>query len=277
MALDKIRPSDLTRYRNERQDRVKVESATVNRELACLRHMFNTAKRCGKVMADNPVTKDAFTKEAPKIKRDISAEEVAHLLASFDAKARHARLAAVVALNTGLRHAEILGLRWDNIDFDGGRIIVDKTKDGTPHCIILTPTLRAELQAWPKTSEWVFPSTTRKDKGAQKERAMGSIKRAFQTAVEKAARKYPALKGTTLHHLRHHAGRVLIRHGASVVVAQALLGHKDVRTTMRYLNVASEGYLKQAAEALEDENAQQNGTPTAHEPFRGAKDSGVSH
>ncbi|OGP59389.1 MAG: hypothetical protein A2V67_12640 [Deltaproteobacteria bacterium RBG_13_61_14] len=45
IALDKIRLSDLVRYRNERQR--KVGPATVNRELACLRHMFNTAKRMG--------------------------------------------------------------------------------------------------------------------------------------------------------------------------------------------------------------------------------------
>src|SRR4030042_2047543 len=152
-------------------------------------------------MGENPVTKDAFVKESPKIKRDMTAEEIAHLLRSFDEKAKHARLGAVVVLNTGLRQTEATGLRWDNVDFEHGRIIIDKTKDGTAHCVAMTPTLAAELRAWPKVSKYVFPTLTRKDKGPQRERPMGSIKRAFATAVDKAAKEYPALAGMTLHHL----------------------------------------------------------------------------
>jgi len=57
------------------------------------------------------------------------------------------RLYALVLLLlvTGARRSEALGLRWRDVDLKAARASVGKTKNGSPHLLVLTPALCAEL------------------------------------------------------------------------------------------------------------------------------------
>ena len=268
MRLDKISAADIAQYRTERQKSVK--DSTINRALACLRSMFNAAKERHRVSGENPVGKRAIVKERPKVKHIFTAEERAAFLGSFGHKAGHARLAAIIALNTGFRLTEILTLRWADIDFEGGFLTTERRKDGLPFKVLMTPTLRAELRRAPRRGPFVFPGQ------GDASQPMRSIKRAVKTAVAKAAAKYPAMAGVTFHTLRANAGQAIIDAGLSPIVAQMQLGHKDIRTTMRYLQVTPD-MMKLGAEAMERKNARKNGTDSALEPFRPSKESAVNH
>lgn len=71
-------------------------------------------------------------------------------------------------LLTGARHNEILGLRWDDVDFQWNRLTIsdkDESKggeDGT-RVIPLTPYVKQMLESLPRRNQWVFSSTTRKE------------------------------------------------------------------------------------------------------------------
>ena len=91
----------------------EVEPATVNRELACLKCMFNRGIEWGKV-DENPVRKVRLFREKNTRVRYLEKEEV-HLL--LDNCALHLRPIVSLAVHTGMRKSEILNLKWNDIDF----------------------------------------------------------------------------------------------------------------------------------------------------------------
>ena len=110
------------RYKACRKDVAK--PGTVNRELACLRHMFTKAIEWGKAK-ENPVTKVKFDKETPRL-RFLTTEEAEELV---KASASHLKPILIVALNTGMRKGEILSLKWENVNFQRGIIFIPDTKN----------------------------------------------------------------------------------------------------------------------------------------------------
>jgi integrase len=99
----------------------KVKPATVNRELASLRHIFNQAKRWKKFFGDNPVSVSGLLREDNLRKRVLSLDEEERLLQS---SSQHLIPIIMTALYTALRRSEILSLVWENVDFNNNIIII---------------------------------------------------------------------------------------------------------------------------------------------------------
>jgi len=62
----------------------------------------------------------------------------------------HLKPIVIVALHTGMRKSEILGLRWQDIDFAPRTITVRQTKNNEPKIIPMNRTLYEELQQLPQ-------------------------------------------------------------------------------------------------------------------------------
>lgn len=251
MLLSKISLDDIVRYKLQREK--KVSGATINRELACLRHLLNVAKKKNIINNPNPVTKeDTFNIELRKVHHILTEDEIKALLAAVDEKAPHLRLAIIIALHTGLRKGEILGLGWSDIDFTNRRIIIERTKGRRTHVVPMDDTLINILGMVKQNNgtEFVFPSYARADTKHEQVRAMTDIKRAFATARDKAAEKYPELRSTTFHNLRRVCATTLYNSGAQFSAIQALLNHQSPKTTMIYLQVMPES-LRDASDILE--------------------------
>lgn len=111
-SLDQITPFLVEKYIRERRQAVSRRKqapapATINRELAVLKHMFNKAIEWG--LADqNPVRGIRMLKEPPPVERILTWDEEKRLL---DASCPHLRVAILLALNAGLRLMEVLTLR----------------------------------------------------------------------------------------------------------------------------------------------------------------------
>jgi len=80
--LDELSPLDLERYRRQRKQADSSES-TINRELACLRNLYNVAIAWGKA-TENPVRKVRFAREHNERPRFLSPEEETRLLDHCD-------------------------------------------------------------------------------------------------------------------------------------------------------------------------------------------------
>src|SRR5262245_61603321 len=132
-TLDEITAGDVEKQRAERlkattratadkdkKDRKTVAAATVNREVAFLRHVFNVAIRDGKTER-NPVTKLRFFKERGRA-RYLTDDEEPKLMAALPSDEDRQRV--TVLLHTGLRKSEFLGLRWQHVDFKAGVLSV---------------------------------------------------------------------------------------------------------------------------------------------------------
>jgi integrase len=97
-----------------------------------------------------------------------------------------------VAVNTGMRKGEILGLTWERVDFARGVLRLEETKSGRRREIPMNQAVDAALArlAGPKAEGLVF----RKRDGSE----WGSIRTAFE-----AARRAAKIEAFRFHDLRH--------------------------------------------------------------------------
>ena len=224
--LSTITPADVERYKNERAKQVKQD--TVKQELAVLRILFRKAMKWGQARTD-PTENIEKPKTARKLPRFLTEKEARKLL-----NAAPAELVLFVALGVyaGLRHGEMLNLRWNDVSLENGTITIQshedwKTKDRDVRVIPIHPDLIEYLRLHPRhfSSPYVFcrPDGTR----------FKTLFRPFGRLVESVG-----LEGITPHTLRHTFASWLTMKGVDLRTVQELLGHSDIKTTMIYAHLA---------------------------------------
>jgi integrase len=134
-----------------------VTAATVNREFAFLRRVYNIAIRDDKTTR-NPVSKLKALREPSGRVRYLSDDEETTLLKALPADEDRDRV--TVLLQTGFRRGELLGLRWRDVDFKAGVLTIPKSKNGDIRHVPMTSTVRGILshRARPRT---LLPSCSR--------------------------------------------------------------------------------------------------------------------
>jgi integrase len=249
VMLSEVTPFDIERFKSSSLSR-GLSKSTVNRYLAILRRMLNVAISWGQ-LKDNPVRQVKFYSEKDNLKeRILSPEEEARLLGNSP---EHLAPVLVVALNTGMRRGEILGLKWEQIDLQAREIKIVRTKSGKPRVVdinsVLFDLLRT-LERRGKNERGVFlnPKTGK---------PYGKLQKSFRTACNKSG-----IKNLRFHDLRHTFASRLVERGADIIRVKELLGHSTVRITERYLHSNREE-RKKAVELLcqKPENAPQ--TPSS--------------
>ena len=146
----------------------------------------------------------------------------------------------ITALHTGMRRKEILTLKRSQIRNDF--IYLTHTKTNEARQIPINKTLKALFQSLPRhiKSDYVF---------CDKEgRLYKDVKRSFNTALKKAG-----IGDFRFHDLRHTFASRLIMRRASLKAVQELLGHKDIKMTMRYAHLADD-FKKDAVELLDKDS-----------------------
>ena len=136
-------------------------------------------------------------------------------------------------LFTGCRLSEVLNLRWKQVDFDAGTIVLTETKSGRPQVVVMNAPARQVLKQLEKTmaSEWVLPSTV----DAKRPLSKSAIESAWQRIRDVAK-----LDGVRLHDLRHTVGTYAGQSGANAFLVRDLLRHKNLAMTGRYVNRADD-------------------------------------
>ena len=217
--LTGVSPVEIEGYKVYR--RGNVCGATVNRELALLKRMFNLAIAWDLFLGANPVRKVKFFREFNTGLRVLSPEEEKSLL-----KYASPYLQDLIrfAVNTGLRIGEIFSLLWSNVDLKRGILIVFSSKTQKIREIPINAEARKVLEAWwlGKKNEIVFynPETGK---------PFVDLKAGFALACEKAK-----IEGVTWHTLRHTFASRLVNRGVDIVTVKELLGHSSITVTMRY-------------------------------------------
>jgi len=137
----------------------------------------------------------------------------------------------LVAFRHGLRASELVSLRWDQIDFEGGRLHVRRAKHGTPSTHPISGReLRAlrRLKREAQTSPCVFVS----------ERGSPFSVAGFQKMIARAGEAAGFRFQLHPHMLRHACGFKLANDGVDTRSLQAYLGHKSIQHTVRYTELA---------------------------------------
>jgi type 1 fimbriae regulatory protein FimB/type 1 fimbriae regulatory protein FimE len=138
----------------------------------------------------------------------------------------------LVAYRHGFRPAELVDLRWDQIEFASGALHVRRVKRGTPstHPILgdeLRALRRLQREQEPK-SPFVFTS----------ERGAPFTTAGFARMVERAGAEARLGFKAHPHMLRHACGYALANNGHDTRALQAYLGHRNIQHTVRYTELS---------------------------------------
>jgi len=181
--------------------------------------------------------------------------------ALIDACDPHLKPIVITALNTGMRKSEILNLKWKNVDLQNGFILLDKTKNDERREIPINETLRAVLKTIPRRLDipYVFynPKTGKPYHKDLKRSFKTALKRTkvlkcsectYQEAFKQNKDTCPVCNSKMIlqkgiedfrfHDLRHTFASHLVMAGVDLTTVKELLGHKDIKMTLRYAHLA---------------------------------------
>ncbi|WP_244858614.1 MULTISPECIES: tyrosine-type recombinase/integrase [Lysobacteraceae] len=227
-----------------------VSRATASRDLACLRAAMNKATKWG-VLDQNPLSDlqirpvesrrvvRFLNQSEERMLRQALADRDAAMIASresgnswriarskpllpvidSDGFGDHLTPVVLLAMNTGLRRGELLSLNWTDVDFDARILTVrsENAKNGRQRHIPLNAEATGVLRSWVRrsTGAGVFD--------------IADIKTAWNSLIQSAG-----LEKFRFHDLRHHFASKLVMAGVDLNTVRELLGHSDIKMTLRY-------------------------------------------
>jgi integrase len=238
-AIGSRKVSDVTRRDVERLHQGRRGTPTeANRALACLSTMFTFAERWGlRPDGSNPCR---HVEKYPQRRRErfLSPTELARLggaLAAYDGSP-FAVAAIKLLVFTGARLGEVLGLRWEWIDFERGEARLPDSKTGAK-TLHLPPPALAALAELPRLDRNPYVIV-----GAKEGAPLVNLQTPWR-----AVRATAKLDEVRLHDLRHAFASVAASSGMGLPIIGKMLGHSQPATTARYAHLASDPVKAAAA------------------------------
>lgn len=217
-TVDKFNAAMFSRYREKRLTQVSV--STVNHETRYLRAVFAELIRLDQYTGKNPLANIRTFAERERELSFLTAEQIPVLLAECDKSTNnHCGAVARLCLATGARWSEANDLPVTGLFAD--RVVYSGTKNGKVRVIPINPEFSAYLR------ELAFPVG---------KRLFSSCKGAFRKAVERSGIELP--DGQLTHVLRHTFASHFLINGGDILALQRILGHSDLKVTMRYAHLA---------------------------------------
>ncbi|QZX97395.1 tyrosine-type recombinase/integrase [Pantoea alfalfae] len=232
-----LTPKEWARYRERRLSgeisngyhsdpkKWKVKPITVNREHQYLYAVFNELKRLGEWKLPNPLDGLRIFKETEKEMSWLTDEQIRKLLDAMDRYGKpHLTQIVKVCLATGARWSE--AERLTRSQLSKYKITFTKTKGGKNRTVPIPIWLFKEME---------------KLEGRMFKPCYQEFKKALAlTDIE-------LVEGQMTHVLRHTFASHFMMNGGNILVLQRILGHANIRETMRYSHFAPD-HLEEAAE-----------------------------
>jgi site-specific recombinase XerD len=146
----------------------------------------------------------------------------------------------MLAYAAGLRVSEVATVKVEDIDSKRMCILIRQAKGKKDRIVTLSPVLLIMLREYWKTGKccrhgFLFP-------GQYKGEPYST--RSIQIVLALAKKKAGIMKPGSVHALRHSFATHLLDKGTDVTMIQKLLGHNDIKTTLRYLHVTNRDMLQ---------------------------------
>ena len=234
-VVDQFKVQIFTKYRHDRIE-AGITANNMNREHAYLRAMFNELRRLGEWKNDNPIEGLRQFKIKKKELAWLTTSQIKHLFVELENSSNpHALMISKICLSTGARWSEAENLRHSHLK--KGHLVFAGTKSGEVREIKITNALELEIRAHIKKG---LVETTEGDKNP---RIFSTAYDAFRSAIKRTGFHLP--DGQLSHVLRHTFASSFVQKGGSLSVLQRIMGHSDIRITMRYAHLAP-GHLDEA-------------------------------
>ena len=234
-SLSDITPALIAQYREKLSQgitafRKKRSAATVNRYLAILSHVFTIAMKEWGWVNENPLRKVTKMKEPRGRVRFLSDPEREALLAECkNSENPWLYTIVVLALSTGARKMEILGLNWQDIDLARGVIILPQTKNGERRRLPLAghalELMKEHSKVRQLNTNLVFPGKNLINPI--------DIRTPWENALKRAG-----INDMKFHDTRHCTASYLAMNGASLAEIAEILGHKTLQMVKRYAHLS---------------------------------------
>jgi len=272
LPIEEITIEALENWRSNKRKAKGTKAATLNRQITALKAALNWGVKRGIIEANNMTRLEKLREEDSNTKiRYFSSEERERLFVALDAREErirtgrdnhnewlddrdksvlpnlreyafvdHLKPMIIVSLNTGMRKGSLFLLLWSDIDFQEGILTIrpPTEKNSKLIHIPMNPTLTKTLLAWKEQTgrdgdELVFPSP-------KTGTVMNNCKKAWAGILEDAE-----IKNFRWHDMRHDFASQLVMKGVDLNTVRELLGHSDIKMTLRYAHLAPK--VKRAA------------------------------
>ena len=219
LRLDKAEPHIFAAFRDRR---IKDGVRACQYDLVLLRHAWNMARiEWGWPLGDNPLSLIRMPKNNPPRERRLKAGEYKRLgEAAKASRSWYLWPIIVIAIETGMRRGEILGLRWEHIDEEKKSVFLPMTKNGSSRRVPLSDNAFETLMSIEATSDTPFPITDI----------------AFRQAWDRL-RQRADITDLTFHDLRHEAISRMFESGLKIHEVMAISGHKTASQMFRYVQI----------------------------------------
>lgn len=246
-----------------RAERTKAGNSpsTTNRLITALRGLFSKALEW-KLISEHPLSSVKMLQEPSAKARWLSDDEERRLRAALDAREQrerkgrenaniwriernyepfpvlsasayidHLKPMVILSLNTGIRQGELFKLRWDALNLNTANLTIHdvNSKSGRTRHIPLNSEALDMLTLWQQqtTGNLVFPG--------HNGTPMTTVKTAWGNLLKEAR-----IENFRWHDMRHHFASRLVMVGVDLNTVRALLGHSDLKMTLRYAHLAPE-------------------------------------
>lgn len=222
--VSKIKPFHYLKFRNMRLAD-GISSNTCNHDLAYLKAVFNNLNRSG-FLSVNPFKDISQLHVDEPVLTYLTTYQIKRLLVCCRNSRNESLLPCVLlALRTGGRWSEVEGLKVSQVH--SASVTFVKTKNGKNRTVPVDASFISYLKSRPMLNGNVF----------------ANCYSAFSTAVSKSGIELPS--GQLTHVLRHTYASHFMMKGGDILTLQRVLGHSDIKLTMRYAHLSSD-HLKEA-------------------------------
>lgn len=222
--------------------KLKLSENTLHSRLNALKFYFEQVLKREKFFWEIPRPKKQL-----QLPRFFNQDEITSIIKAAGTVKHKTML--MLAYASGLRVSEVVNIKTRDIDSKRMCILIQQSKGKKDRIVTLSPVLLVMLREYYKTGKpakegFLFP-------GQYKGEPYSS--RSLQLVLAAAKKKAGVLKPGSIHALRHSFATHLLDKGTDVTMIMKLLGHNDIKTTLRYLHVSNRDIL-QVISPLDDLN-----------------------
>ncbi len=242
-SLASITPEMIANYRDMRLSE-GLSANSVRLDLALMGHLYTVAIReWGTGLTINPVSIIKKPTPGKSRERRLSPDEEIALMQEIE---RHSnpmlKWIVIIAIQTGMRHSEIVGLKRQQVDIERRVLLLHDTKNGDSRMVPLTiKATHALTEALnnpviPKDDDDLIFSGEPNSQGVRKPYVFAKSWRLILKRI--------GIEDFHFHDLRHEAVSRLVEGGLSDMEVASISGHKNMQMLKRYTHLRTEQLIK---------------------------------
>lgn len=233
IPADDLKPEHLKRYLVHCYEKLKLTENTLHSRINAMKFYYEQVLKREKFFWEIPRPKKQI-----QLPRFFSQNDIVSIIKTTE-NLKH-KIMLMLAYSAGLRVSEVVALKTRNIDEDRMSILIQQAKGKKDRMVGLSPVLLVMLREYIKEYQ---PDPRGYLFAGQFPNESYSI-RSMQLVLAAAKEKAGILKPGSVHALRHSFATHLLDKGTDVTLIMKLLGHNDIKTTLRYLHVTNRDMLQ---------------------------------